>query len=546
MVKTRDKMMVDKGSRLPMEQLSLDFSRHSALLSPDEIYHRADQQLLSKLDEDRRLERKPPGIHGKELGEYFSMWSNTIDGGLIVVGMENKGVFAGCHGLSSGQLNAIEKSAYTYCPEAHFDSKRIGITSTDGVASFVVLFRVEYHEDRVVKTSSGEAFCRRGDEKHRLTDGEIHELEIDKRQIDIEKETVSLNYPEDFDIDLIRKFIESVRKMHNAVQDHRDIEVLQCRRLGIIRDNVFIPNTTCALVFARDPQQLFPGCEVRFMRFDGETEKSGSNYNVVKRISIESLPLPRLIAESAEAIKSQLREFSRLGQDGKFYTAPEYPREAWYEALINACVHRSYGLKNMNIFIKMFDDKLVIESPGGFPPLVTPENIYTTHHPRNPTLMRTLFYMDLVREHAEGTKRMRDTMVSENLPPPEFKQIQTSMGFAQVVVTLRGNQKQRSVWVDSDVSIRLGEALTKNLTAEEKRILNFVAENGKINVVQCHRLIPNLAKWHSAKKLLLKMVDKGFLKYIHSPSVKRDAHAHFVLPEVFKQRGNSETEKIRK
>ena len=259
-----------------------------------------------------------------------------------------------------------------------------------------------------------------------------------------------------------------------------------------------------------------------------------TNYNVVKRISIEG-PLPRLISDAAEAIKSQLREFSRLGADGKFYTAPEYPPEAWYEALVNACVHRSYGLKNMNIFVKMFDDKLVIESPGGFPPLVTPENIYNMHNPRNPTLMRTLFYMDLVKEHAEGTKRMRDTMASEHLPPPEFKQTQTSMGYAQVIVTLRGNQKQRNVWVDSDVSIRLGEALTRNLTAEEKRVLNFVAENGKINVVQCHRLFSNFAKWHTAKKLLLKMVDKGLLKYVHSPTAKRDSRAHFVLAEAFKQ-----------
>jgi ATP-dependent DNA helicase RecG len=70
----------------------------------------------------------------------------------------------------------------------------------------------------------------------------------------------------------------------------------------------------------------------------------------------------------AAILTSQLRDFTRLGDDGVFYTAPEYPNAAWYEALVNAVVHRSYGLKNMNIFVKMFDDKLVIESPGGLPP----------------------------------------------------------------------------------------------------------------------------------------------------------------------------------
>ena len=103
-------------------------------------------------------------------------------------------------------------------------------------------------------------------------------MEIDKHQVDIEREAVSLSYPADFDAELVRKFIEAVRKMHNTTQYHRDIEVLQYRRLGVInKDNVFVPNMAFALVFARDPLQLCPGCEVRFMRFEGEIEQSGSN-----------------------------------------------------------------------------------------------------------------------------------------------------------------------------------------------------------------------------------------------------------------------------
>jgi ATP-dependent DNA helicase RecG len=227
-----------------------------------------------------------------------------------------------------------------------------------------------------------------------------------------------------------------------------------------------------------------------------------------------------------------LREFSRLGEDGVFYSAPEYPSTAWTEALVNACVHCSYGLKNMNIFIKMFDDKLVIESPGGFPPLVTPENIYTMHHPRNPTLMRAMFYMGLVKEHAEGTKRMRDSMNGMRLPAPAFEQTNSGAGGAMVRVTLRNHIKQRKIWVDSDVTSLLGEALSRNLSVEEKRILNFVAEHGRINVTQCHRLIPHLPKWHSAKRLLSKLVEKGLLRHVHS-EVVRDNKAHYVLPAAF-------------
>jgi predicted HTH transcriptional regulator len=121
-------------------------------------------------------------------------------------------------------------------------------------------------------------------------------------------------------------------------------------------------------------------------------------------------------------------------------TAPEYPKGAWLEAVVNACVHRSYGsLKNMNIFIRMFDDRLEVESPGGFPPPVTPENIYDMHHPRNPILMDAMNMLNFVKMAREGTRRMRDTMAESELPPPHFAQKDSA--YSLVKVTLKNNIK---------------------------------------------------------------------------------------------------------
>jgi hypothetical protein len=40
------------------------------------------------------------------LSEYFSMWANTVpDGGLLAIGIEDGGKVAGCHSLSSNELN---------------------------------------------------------------------------------------------------------------------------------------------------------------------------------------------------------------------------------------------------------------------------------------------------------------------------------------------------------------------------------------------------------------------------------------------------------
>jgi len=118
-----------------VEQLSIPFgkplgsytSAQLALLSPDDIYSAADEALLVTLKEDRRLERKRATIHDEELGEYYSMWSNTApDGGLMVLGQENGGAFSGCLMLEQGQLNSLEKAGVYHCPDANIETRRSG------------------------------------------------------------------------------------------------------------------------------------------------------------------------------------------------------------------------------------------------------------------------------------------------------------------------------------------------------------------------------------------------------------------------------------
>ena len=247
-------------------QLLLPFDEELLkLLNPDEIYENAEQELLTLLKEDRRLERKPAGVQGRLLGEYFSMWSNTSpNGGLIVIGQEDKGEFTGCESLSNDRLNKLEKSHYIYCPDSRVKSKRLRVTDKHGHENFVVVFRVQYREDKVIFNTSNHAYIRIGDEKHELTLDEIRELQIDKGQIDLEREKVDLTYPNDFRSELIKVFADGVRKTLQLLKPHSEEEILKIRRLGKIRYNRFVPNAACALLFSRDPNTLFPGCSIRF------------------------------------------------------------------------------------------------------------------------------------------------------------------------------------------------------------------------------------------------------------------------------------------
>jgi ATP-dependent DNA helicase RecG len=303
---------------------------------------------------------------------------------------------------------------------------------------------------------------------------------------------------------------------------------LELAHLGKTANGTFIPNNACALLFAGDPREKFSGCFIRFLRYEQDYEGTGHQYNAIKDEWIRG-NIPGIIVGVERVLDSQLREFSRLGTSGKFYTAPEYPKPAWYEAIVNACVHRSYGLRSMNIFVKMFDDRLEIESPGGFPPLVTPANIYDIHKPRNPYLMEALYYLDFVKCAHEGARRIRTAMAELNLPDPDFKQSGESDTSPVVRVVLRNNVKHRKVWVDSDAAKLVGEAVMKQLSQDELRAINFVAEHGAISVSDLQRLTGRT--WPSAKKLLVGLVEKRLLDHQirTGPDIERDPQARFTL-----------------
>lgn len=513
----------------------IEFERNPLfLLSVDEIYDRANEELLTLLAEDKRIERKPCGFSGEGLGEYFSMWANTApDGGLIVLGQTDKGGFEGCKGLSQEAINQREKTGYVYCPDARYETvKRVPVTNQKGERDFVLLFRIRYHRDSVVRTAKGKAFVRKGDSKIELKPEEIRELQADKGEVSFEQQLVPLHWPHDFDVEVAGRFANAVRKSRALAGELTTEEILNIRHLGEMQSGQFRPNIACALLFAKDPLRLIPGCKIRFQRFEGEHEGTGESYNAVKDVFLEGT-VPQLLGQCETLLEAQLRTFSPLDASVKFFPVPEYPKQAWYEAIVNACVHRSYGngMKNMPIFVKMFDDRLVVESPGPFPPFVTPVNIYESHHPRNPKLMDAMFYLEYVKCANEGTRRIRDTMAGMKLPAPEFRQ--DEKGPAIVRVTLRNNVKQRRAWIDRDVSTIVSEAIAVDLSEEERRILNYAAENEAITISDVNKVLG--ISWGKARRLLLDLARKRIFQYVRFKRFEknvRDSKAFFRLRSV--------------
>ena len=88
---------------------------------------------------------------------------------------------------------------------------------------------------------------------------------------------------------------------------------------------------------------------------------------------------------------------------------------------VNACCHREYSIRGTEIQIKMFDDRLVFESPGTLPGNVKPDNIRHTHFSRNPHIAQFLKAYKFVKEFGEGVDRMCREMADVDMEPPTYQ-----------------------------------------------------------------------------------------------------------------------------
>jgi ATP-dependent DNA helicase RecG len=505
------------------EQLSLleilERPTIEALFKPDALFAVEDAEFLRTLPEDTRFERKSAKVTGVALATLLSAFGNgpAVEGGVIAIGIADDGKIEGCKSLSDARRAEIETAGRDRCPDGRFTSRRIEARNAQGEDDFIVILRVHFVETRLVECTDGNAYCREGDSTRRLTEAEKQEFRINKGERAFELEPCPLIYPDDFRSEEITRFARQIRESRGGSDSISDLEIMQSMRMGKIKGNSFVPNNVCALMFARDPQTVFPGSYVHFLRYNGTEEKTGSEYNVIKDRMIGGTIL-EIIRDASSAIDSNLREFTEF-RDGKFYPYPEYPRDAWYELVVNACVHRSYHDKNTPVFVKMFDDRFVVQSPGAFMPQVTPDNLF--HKPRNPFLMFALREFGEVRVIGEGTQRIKREMIDAKLPAPRFQGSNHA-----VTASLFNSIANRTNSLDSEAYKVLGEALSFSLDPDERRLVNFAIENGSIKPTDALRVLTT-TYWQTARAKLQRLVDRGILDF-HS-SKKRDPNSFYTL-----------------
>jgi len=501
---------------------------HIALWTPRDIWVHLNQRYLDILKEDRRVEyknHKNPDL--ADLATYYSAFSNTPDGGILVYGIANNGEVHGCQHFSIGQLNEIENCHNTHCPMAKPEFKRIPVV-VKGNPSFCIALFVPY-VGQLVETNTGEAWIRYGESRHKMSEEEKRDFRATRQELSFELTVASnFQFPRDFNLRIIQDFCDAFREREQH-PDWTNEDVLKDRRLLREFNGGLKPVNALVLMAANDPNIAIPGCRVRIQRFETITEGSGQSYSPIRDKMIEG-NLVKIIQEAREAISSIIFDVTWLNIDGKFVTTPEYPQWAWFESLINACVHRSYSFSGTEITIKVFPDRMEIESPGGFVPLVNEKTINYTRSSRNHHLMDALRYLGYVRMAREGIRRIRESMLEYRLPEPTFTQ--EALHGVVVKVTLKNDVGTRKRASDKDVAEHFGVEVWKTLEENEIKIAAFAFRNGAIQVSDAQNLTGQT--WHTSKKKLERLVKKKVLIFEPGRYI-RDSRAKYILAKPIRR-----------
>ncbi len=373
-----------------------------------------DIQTLISVSEGQTFDRKSARIDPKGLAVVLVAMANA-DGGRVAIGIEDDGTITGIDRYI-GNVNDLLRVPMDYCvPRVNVHPEYIDCTNNNGDADHILILNVE-QSNRLHATSADEAYIRVGDKSHKLGFEERMQLMFAKGVCYFEDEPVAKAGIEDLDLKCVEEYCARIGYGRDALTYLRSNKNFITEKDG--REYV---SGAAILLFGIAPQRWFPRARVRVVCYDGTQELTGAQMNVVKDEMFEGRIIDMTRAALA-FVKTQIREHTFLGEGAVFRTVPDYPEFCWTELIVNAIAHRDYSIFGTDIQVKIFSDRLTVESPGILPGMVRIGNLRTTHFSRNPKIAQMLHEYEYVREFGEGIDRIYREMAEVGQPAPEFKQ----------------------------------------------------------------------------------------------------------------------------
>ncbi|MFI6065283.1 ATP-binding protein [Micromonospora sp. NPDC051227] len=387
--------------------------------------------------EAKRSETKLP----ESVAETLSAFSNTPDGGILLLGVDESTNFAVTGVADPGKIQADLSSAARDRLTPPLQPV-VGMVEVEGKpVVFAEVPELSRDQKPCYITSKGVnrgSYIRIGDGDRRLTSEEVQQLISDRGQPRFDHEVVSDAEISDLDQHGINSLLARVRVSNSRIfVDESDEAVL--KMLGVIKrapDGGMRPTLAGILSLGRYPQQFFPQLCLTFVHYPTNKGESGeTSTRFLDNVRIDG-PIPQIAREALAVIQRNMSRRALVSGGGR-QDVWEYPPEALREAVVNALVHRdlSPGSRGTQVQVEMYPDRLRILNPGGLFGAVDitrlgEEGVSSS---RNSLLLKVLEDVTIPGENrtvcenrGSGIRTMRNELARAGMSPPQFHDKVTS------------------------------------------------------------------------------------------------------------------------
>ena len=322
----------------------------------------------------------------------------------------------------------------------------------------------------IITATDSRAYVRRGAQNlPQIKNDELRRLEYTKGVISFEGHSV--NAPKDLIVDspITRDYLRYV------VPSAEPAAWLRKQSL-IVND---MPTVAGLLLFAEEPQAQIPKrCGIKVYRYETHEAEGYREVLTFIPITVEGC-LYSQIKEAVTVTVREVEKIQRLGATG--LEAIKYPQETLHEIITNAVIHRDYSIAD-DVHVRIFDNRIEVQSPGRLPAHITPDNILNERFARNGAIVRLLnkFPDPPNRDVGEGLNTAFEKMHQLGLREP--------------------NIEER----DSDVLVTIRH---EPLASPEQTIMKFLETNKTIRNKQA-REITHIRDSDKMKRILSSMADK--------------------------------------
>ncbi|HIC8646134.1 TPA: ATP-binding protein [Elizabethkingia meningoseptica] len=444
------------------------------MIETKEINEKQRDYILD-IEEDHFRDLKAIDIKPGKLTKTISAFANTV-GGEIYIGIDEIEILGVKTRQWRGFEDIEEANGHIQIFEELFplgtDFTYTFLASTGNIG--LVLQIVILKTKQIVKASDGIPYIRRGAQSLPVDNPEkLNRLQLDKGVSSFEENT--LNVPLDFVSDsmTIYKF------MIELIPTTEPLPWLKKQLL--VKNN--LPTVASIMLFADNPQAALPKQSgIKIYRYLTKESVGTRETLAFTPISVEGCAYEQ-VYEAVDKVTEIIQTIKVFTEDGE--TTIHYPNETLHEIITNAVLHRDYSLAS-DIHIRIFDNRIEVESPGRLPGHVTTGNILKEQFARNGGIVRLInkFPNPPNKDVGEGLNTAFDAMKKLKLKEP-------------LIV-----EKENSV----QVLIR-----HESLASPEEVIMKYLESNPSINN-RTARELSNVGSENTMKQIFYSLRDKGFLE----------------------------------